>query len=152
MPRTVQTEVVDPDEFIDPPTEPDGANEEEESGALQDALLDGDEDDEVEVGMCLMLHSYMPNFPPFCPFSLFLWIFRNAISSTSSLCTCLLLPHPCLVYSDATGQQSNRIRCTEIHTHELSRLAPDRPLRVPCRDESLEVNYSFTWQFQKHHA
>lgn len=63
MPRPAQAQVVDADEFLDPSTEPDDANEQEESGALQDALLDGDEDDELEVGTCLELPSYTSVYP-----------------------------------------------------------------------------------------
>jgi hypothetical protein len=67
MPHPPQTQVVDADEFLDPSTEPDDANE--ESGVLQDALLDGDEDDEVEVGMYLERPSYGDsNLPLSSPF------------------------------------------------------------------------------------
>jgi hypothetical protein len=45
-------QVLDADELLDAPTEPDDANEEGQSGALQEALLEGEEDDdEIELGM-----------------------------------------------------------------------------------------------------
>ena len=55
MPHSAQAHVVDTDELLDPSTEPDDANEQDESGALQEALLDGDEEDEGDIGMCLKL-------------------------------------------------------------------------------------------------
>lgn len=93
MPHVSQSQVMDADDFLDPSTEADDAPEEEESGALQDALLEGDEDDEVEGGMCLELQSYTPICPLFTPFHCGLP--QNASSfSTLITCTCELLCRP----------------------------------------------------------
>jgi hypothetical protein len=50
MPRGAQAGAVQAEEVMDLTADPDDATEDEESGTLQDAVLDGDEEEEGEAG------------------------------------------------------------------------------------------------------
>jgi len=53
MPRGAQVGVMQAEQIMDLTVDPDDATEDEESGTLQDAVLDGDEEEEGEVGKVL---------------------------------------------------------------------------------------------------
>lgn len=132
MPHPPHTQVVDADEFLDPSTEPDDANE--ESGALQDALLDGDEDDGVEIGMYLEHPSYkdsnLPVSPPFrCGHPQ--WCF--------TISTFLCLTHVRFSLSTPVSSVSTQAICNPIafevqrYIHMSLMIAPDLQSHVPYR-------------------
>jgi len=50
----VQAVAVQAEQVMDTTTDADDATEDEESGTLQDGVLDGDEDDEAEAGKVLL--------------------------------------------------------------------------------------------------
>ena len=53
MPRGGQAGTMQAEQIMDLTEEPDDATEDEESGTLQDGVLDGDEEDEAEAGKAI---------------------------------------------------------------------------------------------------